>query len=254
MKLASLKSGRDGRLVVVSNDLAWCADAGHIAPTLQAALDGWDWIAPALRNLATDLAHGMIPKERFHERAAASPLPRAYLLLHTSPEGQWVQGRSDHFCGARDPIDPDMVGMTAALHAGTAIVTGDVPRGAAAQEVTGLVRLVGLMHSLVHAGGQHICFSPVFVTPDALGGDWQDGLTGTLCIDINGAPQSRDNAGPGFGFADAVAKAAATRALTAGTLVTVTRAVDALKPGDTLRIWMDDTKRHSIFGALERQA
>jgi fumarylacetoacetate (FAA) hydrolase len=27
MKLASLKHGRDGRLVVVSNDLAWYADA-----------------------------------------------------------------------------------------------------------------------------------------------------------------------------------------------------------------------------------
>ena len=48
MKLASLKHpdaikgrerGRDGKLVVVSNDLAWYADASHIAPTLQAALD-----------------------------------------------------------------------------------------------------------------------------------------------------------------------------------------------------------------------
>ena len=28
MKLASLKGGRDGRLVVVSNDLAWFTDAG----------------------------------------------------------------------------------------------------------------------------------------------------------------------------------------------------------------------------------
>jgi fumarylacetoacetate (FAA) hydrolase len=41
MKLGSLKGGRDGRLVVVSDDLAWCAEAGHIAPTLQAALDNW---------------------------------------------------------------------------------------------------------------------------------------------------------------------------------------------------------------------
>ena len=40
MKLATLNNGkRDGRLVVVSKDLAWCADASHIAPTLQAALD-----------------------------------------------------------------------------------------------------------------------------------------------------------------------------------------------------------------------
>ena len=49
MKLGSLKGGRDGRLVVVSDDLAWCADAGHIAPTLQAALDDWERIAPQLR-------------------------------------------------------------------------------------------------------------------------------------------------------------------------------------------------------------
>ncbi|MFN7621459.1 MAG: FAA hydrolase family protein, partial [bacterium] len=39
MKLASLKHGRDGRLVIVSRDLAWFTDAFLIAPTLQAALD-----------------------------------------------------------------------------------------------------------------------------------------------------------------------------------------------------------------------
>ena len=42
MKLASLKWGRDGRLVVVSSDLAWCVEATNIAPTLQAALDDWE--------------------------------------------------------------------------------------------------------------------------------------------------------------------------------------------------------------------
>jgi fumarylacetoacetate (FAA) hydrolase len=83
MKLASLKSGRDGALVVVSTDLAWCADASHIAPTLQAALDDWDALAPALENLSTDLEHEMIPMRRFHEHGAASPLPRAY---------QWADG------------------------------------------------------------------------------------------------------------------------------------------------------------------
>ena len=68
MKLASLKHGRDGRLVVVSDDLAYYADAGHIVATLQAALDDWDRIEPQLRLLATDLAHDAIPRERFHER------------------------------------------------------------------------------------------------------------------------------------------------------------------------------------------
>ena len=76
MKLASLKDGRDGRLVVVSDDLAWYADATHIAPTLQAALDTWDQAAPRLALLATDLAHEAIPMMRFHERLAAAPLPR----------------------------------------------------------------------------------------------------------------------------------------------------------------------------------
>jgi fumarylacetoacetate (FAA) hydrolase len=83
MKLASLKHGRDGRLVVVSNDLAWCAEASAIAPTLQAALDDWDRVEGDLRNLATDLAHETIPMMRFHERQAAAPLPRAY---------QWADG------------------------------------------------------------------------------------------------------------------------------------------------------------------
>ena len=83
MKLGSLKSGRDGRLVVVSHDLAWCADATHIAPTLQAALDDWERVAPQLELLATDLAHEAIPMMRFHERQAAAPLPRAY---------QWADG------------------------------------------------------------------------------------------------------------------------------------------------------------------
>ena len=77
MKLASLKEGRDGRLVVVSDDLAYCAGAGHIVPTLQAALDDWATVEPQLRLLAQDLAHGVIPRDRFHERQAAAPLPRA---------------------------------------------------------------------------------------------------------------------------------------------------------------------------------
>ena len=83
MKLASLKGGRDGRLVVVSNDLAWFTEAHHIAPTLQAALDHWAGVEPVLRGLAESLEHGSVPQERFHEHAAASPLPRAY---------QWADG------------------------------------------------------------------------------------------------------------------------------------------------------------------
>ena len=83
MKLASLKAGRDGRLVVVSNDLAWFIGAEEVAPTLQAALDDWDRCEPLLRGLAASLEHGSVPRERFHEHDAASPLPLAF---------QWADG------------------------------------------------------------------------------------------------------------------------------------------------------------------
>ena len=71
MKLASLKGGRDGRLVVVSRDLAWYAPAEAIAPTLQAALDDWERCEPLLRALAAALESGALPEMRFHEHEAA---------------------------------------------------------------------------------------------------------------------------------------------------------------------------------------
>src|SRR5687767_5141930 len=83
MKLASLKAGRDGALVVVSRDLARCAPAEGIAPTLQAALDGWAEAEPRLGALAEDLEAGRVEGQRFDQEACAAPLPRAY---------QWLDG------------------------------------------------------------------------------------------------------------------------------------------------------------------
>ena len=53
MKLATLKQGRDGRLIVVSRDLS-----RYVQPeitTLQAALDDWDAAEPALKAVYDDL-------------------------------------------------------------------------------------------------------------------------------------------------------------------------------------------------------
>ena len=49
MKLASLKGGRDGRLVVVSSHLERFLPAGGDFPTLQAALDRWASARPLER-------------------------------------------------------------------------------------------------------------------------------------------------------------------------------------------------------------
>ena len=58
MKLASLKHGRDGRLVVVSRDLSRYLPADDVAPTLQAALDDWYTVHPGLEAIAARLTAG----------------------------------------------------------------------------------------------------------------------------------------------------------------------------------------------------
>ena len=78
MKLASLRHGRDGRLVVVSRDLSRCADATAVAPTLQAALDDWDAAAPRLTEIANSLEAGRIAHSPFDPRKCAAPLPRSH--------------------------------------------------------------------------------------------------------------------------------------------------------------------------------
>ena len=259
MKLASLKSGRDGALVVVSDDLAYYADAGHIAPTLQAALDDWDRVLPDLQNLATDLEHDAIPKERFHEREAASPLPRAYQWADGSayvnhvalvrqaraaemPESFWhdplmYQGGSDGFLGPRDPIPLADESWGADMEAEVVVVTGDVPQGASREEALAAILLVGLTNDVslrnlipgelakgfgFFQSKPASAMSPVFITPEALGARWQEGkLHGALMVDLNGAPFGRADAGVDmtFDFGTLVAHAAKTRALGAGTII-----------------------------------
>jgi len=259
MKLGSLKGGRDGRLVVVSRDLAWCADATHLAPTLQAALDDWERIAPQLELLATDLAHGTIPKERFHERAADAPLPRAYQWADGSayvnhvalvrqargaemPESFWTdplmyQGGSDEMLGPRDPIPLADEAWGCDLEAEIVVVTGDVPRGASAAEALERVRLIGLVNdvslrNLIPAelakgfgflqSKPASALSPVLVTPDELGEAWRGGkLQRVLNVDLNGAPFGRAEAGEDmtFDFGTLIAHLAKTRNLGAGTII-----------------------------------
>lgn len=259
MKLGSLKSGRDGRLVVVSHDLAWCADATHIAPTLQAALDDWDHVAPQLELLATDLAHEAIPMMRFHERSAAAPLPRAYQWADGSayvnhvalvrqargaemPESFWTdplmyQGASDEMLGPRDPIPLADESWGCDLEAEVVVVTGDVPRGVSAEEALNHVRLIGLVNdvslrNLIPAelakgfgflqSKPASALSPVLVTPDELGGRWKEGrLHGALKVDLNGQPFGRADAGEDmtFGFGTLIAHLAKTRNLGAGSII-----------------------------------
>jgi fumarylacetoacetate (FAA) hydrolase len=170
MKLASLKSGRDGRLVVVSSDLNYCTDAALIAPTLQAALDDWSRCGPALQTLSEALERGAVPTERFHEREAHSPLPRAYQWADGSayvnhvqlvrqargaemPDSFWTdplmyQGGSDDFLPPRSPILLADETWGCDLEAEVAVITTDVPQGISAEAARDHIALVCLVNDV----------------------------------------------------------------------------------------------------------
>lgn len=259
MKLASLKSGRDGKLVVVSNDLAWCFDASAAAPTLQAALDDWERCEPILKALSASLEVGGVPRDRFHERDAASPLPRAYQWADGSayvnhvalvrkaraaemPDSFWTdplmyQGGSDGFLGPRDNIPLADESWGCDLEGEIAVITGDVPQGVSREQALGCIRLVMLcndvsLRNLIPAelaksfgffqSKPASAFSPVAVTPDALGEAWKDGkLHGRLEVELNGAAFGEADAGVDmtFDFGTLIAHAAKTRKLAAGTII-----------------------------------
>jgi fumarylacetoacetate (FAA) hydrolase len=199
-----------------------------------------------------------VPRERFHEHAAASPLPRAYQWADGSayvnhvqlvrqargaemPQSFWTdplmyQGGSDGFLGPRDPIPLKDEAWGCDLEGEVAVVTGDVPMGAGREEALSAIRLVMLCNDvslrnlipneLAKSFGffqskPASAFSPVAVTPDELDG-WKDGkLAGKLEVELNGAPLGAADAGVDmtFDFGTLIAHAAKTRSLVAGSIV-----------------------------------
>jgi fumarylacetoacetate (FAA) hydrolase len=259
MKLASMKEGRDGKLVVVSKDLTKAISAGDIALTLQAALDDWETCAPRLRSLAEQLEIGSVPSMRFREHDAASPLPRAFQWADGSayvnhvelvrkargaemPASFWTdplmyQGGSDSFLGPRDPIVMADEAYGIDMEGEVAVITGDVPMGVSADDARKYIRLIMLVNDvslrnlipneLAKGFGflqskPSSAFSPVAVTPDELGEAWDGGkLHLPLLVELNGRAFGKANAGVDmtFDFGQLIAHAAKTRPLCAGTII-----------------------------------
>ncbi|MCK5575278.1 MAG: fumarylacetoacetate hydrolase family protein [Sphingomonadales bacterium] len=259
MKLASLKAGRDGQLVVVSKDLKTCVSAGDIAPTLQAALDDWATASPKLMALSDDLNAGRVTGEAFDETKCSSPLPRAYQWADGSayvnhvelvrkarnaemPQSFWedplmYQGGSDAFLAPRDDIMIESEDWGIDFEGEVAVITDDVPMGASKKAAADSVRLIMIMNDVSLRGlipaelGKGFgffhskpssAFSPVAVTPDELGDDWKDGkLNLPLISTYNGDKFGEPNAGVDmtFDFPTIVAHAAKTRPLGAGAVI-----------------------------------
>ena len=259
MKLASLKGGRDGRLVVVSKDLSRCADATAIARTMQAALDDWDAAAPRLKEIADALEAGRGASMPFDPAQCAAPLPRAYQWLDGSayvnhvalvrkargaemPASFWTdplmyQGISDVLSGPLDPVRLADEAWGIDLEAEVVVVLGDVPMGASREVAAKAIKLIMLVNdvSLRNLTGPELAkgfgfvqskpssaFTPVAVTPDELGSAFDGAKVALPLLSfINGKPFGKPVCGNDmtFDFPTLIAHAAKTRALSAGTIL-----------------------------------
>lgn len=321
LKLATLKAGgRDGTLVVVSEDLRRAVTVSDIAPTLQRALEDWSNCSPKLAAVYQALNDAGAPQAfDFDECATHSPLPRAYQWCEASvwiahlercrratkrelppqlyTEIGMYQGGSDSFVGPRDPmVCPDDT-WDADLEAGICVIVDDVPTGTSAAEAAAHICLVVLVNDFSYRQLQYPemakglgvlqckpanAYSPVAVTPAALGADWRGSMLArpihvTVRGELIGAPYGHVDAL--FTFPQLIEHLAKTRDIEAGSIIgagTVAnrdpargsacllerRAVELfqhgtaqtsfLKYGDRIRIECPDENGQSIFGAIDQ--
>lgn len=319
MKLATLKNGhRDGQLVVVSRDLRHAVIAPPFA-TLQQALENWAEAEPVLSRHYQLLNLGQAPESfAFDPTHAAAPLPRAYqwcdgsaFLNHAHllqkafslpPMADeriplMYQGASDDFLGPCDDVPLPDVNHGIDFEGEFAVIVDEVPMGCPADQALQYVRLVLLVNDvslrgfLLHEVSTGFgffqakpssSFSPVAVTPQALGAAWHNGR---VCLPLSvtwnqswfGAPHGAEMS---FSFADLIAHAARTRRLRAGTIIgsgtvsNVDRAVGSaciserraiemidhgqpltgfMQFGDRIRIEALDNEGESVFGAIDQR-
>jgi fumarylacetoacetate (FAA) hydrolase len=239
MKLASLRQGRDGLLVVASRDLESCVAVSHIAPTFQHAMDDWANAAPRLMQVYDLLNDGSADGVRpFRTMDCMAPIPRAFqwadgsaYVTHVElvrkargaemPPSFWTdplmyQGGSDGFIGPCDSILAADEAWGIDFEAEVAIVTDDVPMGvdvAAAEKHIKLLMLVNdvSLRNLIPAelaknfgffqSKPATAFSPVAVTPDEIDEAWKDGKVHLpLRVDLNGKQFGAPNAGEDMTF------------------------------------------------------
>jgi fumarylacetoacetate (FAA) hydrolase len=259
LKLASLKSGRDGRLVVVSRDLSRATPVPRW-PTLQTALDSWVEAEADLRACAAALEEDRTGFSfPFQPESCAAPLPRAYqwadgsaYVVHVElvrrargavmPPSFWTdplmyQGGSANFLGPRDPIAIMDESWGIDFESEIAAITDDVPMGTSPEQAGGHIKLVMLANDVslrnlipvelakgfgFFQSKTWTSFSPVAVTADELGGAWNEGsIDLPLVTELNGELFGRPNAREGmvFDFPRLIAHAALTRPLVAGTVI-----------------------------------
>jgi len=259
MKIASMRQGRDGRLILVNSSLTKACDASDIALTLQAALDNWSSASQKLQDRAAQLESEKITTFPFDPTQLHSPLPRAYQWLDGSAYLNHVelvrkargaempkefltdplmyQGCSDSFLAPTDPILMASEEYGIDFESEVAVVVDDVRMGISPEEALKHIKLIMLVNdvslrNLIPAelgkgfgflvSKPASAFSPVAVTPESLGSAWKEGkLHLPLTTKINDKHYGSPNAGLDmqFHFGQLIAHAAQTRHLCAGTII-----------------------------------
>jgi fumarylacetoacetate (FAA) hydrolase len=259
VKLASLKNGKDGRLVVVSRDLERAVAVPSIAATMLDAIERWSDCAPKLLEIYERLNAGPVADAfAFDSRQAAAPLPRApqwcdgsaFLnhgrLMETAfkvppvPDFDTIplmyQGASDDLLGAHDdvPLPDEADGIDFEGEFG--VIVDTVPMACSAEAARAHIILLVQINdvSLRSLGPFEMkrgfgflqakpssVFAPVAVTPDELGAAWENARVHLdLQISWNGAWFGHPNGSEmNFGFDQLIAHAARTRRLSAGTII-----------------------------------
>lgn len=259
MRLASLRKGRDGSLLVVSRDGARIADASDVSPTLQAALDDWSRSEPELQQRAEALETGAISGRAFAWEELAAPLPRAYEWIDASAfihhlrlvrrargaepptnilsDPLVYQGGSSQLLGARDDFNVVDENFGLDFESEVCAVLADTPRETRAVDAAPHVRLLMLANDWTYrnlipaelgkgfgffVSKPATSFSPFAVTPDELGDAFRSGrLHLPLQTRLNDVLMGDPSAGPEmhFSFYDLIAHITQTRAFTAGTIL-----------------------------------
>ncbi len=307
--------------MVVSDDLSACVPAPAPYLTMQRALDDWAEACHVLQHIADQLnegrAHGVA---LFEQNKCAAPLPRAYQIADGSAYLNHVelvrkargaemppeflhdplmyQAVSDTILGAHDDIPVRDEGFGIDFEAEVAVIVDDVPMGVRADQAGHHIKLVMLMNdvSLRNLIPQELAkgfgffqskppsaFSPVAVTPEALGEAWRDyKLHLPMRSTLNGKLLGQPNAGMDmqFSFAQLIAHAAKTRPLQAGAIIgsgTISnydraagisclaeiRMIEKIETGDFKTPFMSfgdvvaidvcDAAGHSVFGSINQK-
>jgi len=272
--------------------------------------DALECLAPLPRAYQFADASAYVTHMELVRRGRGAEMPASYW---TDP--LMYQGSSDAFLAPHQPIrmPPEALdldgGFGLDFEAEIAVVTDDVPLGVSPEKALSHIKLVTLLNDITlrHLVPGEVAkgfgffqskppssFAPLAVTPEALGPAWEGGrLSGRLLVAVNTRLFGDLDTGLDmtFDFGELIAHAAATRPLSAGTIVgsgTVSnrdkdggssrpigwggkgygciaemRMMETvshghpdtrfLTEGDVVRIDLKDADGRSIFGAIEQE-